>query len=166
MKKEQTSIKIDQDVMDKIEKFLELPDSDSKYKAEFARKAVLKEIEEIEKKHAFEEDHSLFLNELKKHEVKIKQLEKDLSYFKKEYAHEEKYEKHGKLEKALVKARIEDPEFLDDQRDSFDRKYEKFRKKKFLEEGYTLQEWKEFEKEKNEMIKKYKEKEGLKKKKN
>jgi len=97
---------MDREEFDKIEKFLKLPDSQFRFKAEFVTNAVKEKIAEIEKKHAFDEDHRMFNNELKKHEEQIKKLSKELKYFKKEYAHEEKYEKHGKLEKSLDKAWI------------------------------------------------------------
>jgi len=170
-KGERTSIALDPEMTKRLDKVL----GDKKL-SEFAREVINKELEVQETKQTLKKFEKLGdsgqYQKIKRLETDIESLKKDhvsfekeLKYFREEYAHEEKYEKHGQLEKSLAEGRRETPELwkiLDDNKAELDKKLEEYSKKIFMEGGkYTEQDWKEFQKDKAKTIKKYKEKKNV-----
>jgi len=115
-KKKRTSIALDPDLTKRLDKVL----GDKKL-SQFARDVLNKELDIIEMRRTIDFYKKLGesgqYHKIRKLEADIKQLqrqhdgfEKELDYFRKEYSFEEKYEKHGALEKSLAKTRKEYPE--------------------------------------------------------
>jgi len=157
--KETTSIKIDKKDSDKIEGFLELPDLGFNSKSDFANKAIQEKIEKINSELSSQDDHRHFYHQIENLTKKMNKIEKELKYFKKEYDFEEKYEKHGKLEKAMAKHRREDPELMKllDKWEAKGRKaFDEYGKKQFMKDGSTEQDWKDHNEEVKKTIEKYK----------
>ena len=87
---------------------------------------------------------------------KQKKLEDRLSYFEKEYEYEEENEKHGQLEKSLEEGKREDPELfklLDEMKSDYRKKIDDMFHKRRLKDGWTEEDIKEFEEEKQRIIK-------------
>ena len=165
-KKKRTSIALDPDLTKRLDKVL----GDKKL-SQFARDVLSKELDIIEMKNTIDFYKKLGesgqYHKIRQLEDDIKQLkrqhggfEKELNYFKKEYEYEEKHEKHGALEKGMVKGWEEEPELmklLDRERKRSQDVFDAYRKKKFLEK-YSVKEWNEFEKERNQGFKKLRKK--------
>jgi len=125
--------------------------------SDFGKQAIINEIKYREERKLAELTSSQQYHKIKNMEQDIEDLKKktdflnsDLNYFKTEYDYDEKHIKHGNLEKEQAQHRKEDPELmelLDEWRDKQQDAFDALRKKRFLKDGYTEKEWKEFNKE-------------------
>jgi len=160
-----SSIEIKEDEMSKINKLF-YPQENL---ANFGKQAILSEIKLREDKRLDELTSSEQYYKIKKMQDDIEELKKktdflnsDLNYFKTEYEYEEKHEKHGNLEKELAQHRKEDPEtakVLDEMFGETAKRWDEYRKKKFLEDGkYTEKDWIDWQKEVKKTFDDYKKK--------
>jgi len=90
--KKRTSIKVDLETMDQIEKLLE--SSGLVNRAKFAKEAIEEKIKKVKLEKRIElledEDNANTLNKMKELEERMETLEKQVGYFKEEYTVEEK----------------------------------------------------------------------------